>query len=198
MAVTTPSVPASGTAVQNSTGQNVDVAVTGGTITGIRVDYPTGQAPPVTAPAVPASTTPVTNTNAFPVAVAVTGGTVTVIAVNGTTQFTATGNTVIVPAGGTVAITYSVAPTWTWTAVLAGFSGTSIPSPSSVPLQGSALITLTYSVAPTWAWTDPLDLDPDPGYAQENTGPTYNEETDEAEPAHTEGGESGLGIGVEN
>jgi hypothetical protein len=197
MAVTTPSVPASGTAVQNTTGQNVDVTVTGGTITGIKVDYPTGQAPAVSTPAVPASTVTATNTNSFPVAVAVTGGTVTVIAVNGTTQFTATGNTAIVPAGGTIALTYSVAPTWTWTAVWAGFSGTSIPSPSSVPLPAMGFVTLTYSVAPTWAWADPLDLSPDPGPAQENLGP-YNEETDEPEPAHTEGGESGLGVGVEN
>ena len=196
MAVTTPAVPASGTALQNNTGQQVDVTVTGGTITGIRVDYPTGQVPAVTTPAVPASTVTATNTNSFPVAVAVSGGTVTVIAVNGSTQFTATGNTAIVPAGGTIAITYSVLPSWTWTAVVAGFSGTSIPSPSSVPYPPASFITLTYSVAPTWAFTDPLDLDVT-GQGQENLGP-FNEETDEPEPSHTEGGESGLGIGVEN
>jgi hypothetical protein len=196
MAVTTPTVPPSGTAVQNTTGQDVDVTVTGGTITGITV-LPQPQAvPTVATPAVPASTVTATNNNSFPVAVAISGGTVTVVAVNGTTQFTSTGVTAVVPAGGTIALTYSVAPTWTWSALFAGFSGTSIPSPSSVPLPPGGSITLTYSVAPTWAWTDPLDLSAS-GPAASNTG-ALNEETDEPEPAHTEGGESGLGIGVDN
>jgi hypothetical protein len=38
MAVTTPAMPASTVAVQNSTGQDVDVAITGGTITFVFVN----------------------------------------------------------------------------------------------------------------------------------------------------------------
>lgn len=72
-----------------------------------------GVAGALTPPAVPAST--VAATNAFGVAVLVTvrGGTVTVVSVGGTTIGT-TGGTFLVPAGSTIAITYSVAPTWTW------------------------------------------------------------------------------------
>jgi hypothetical protein len=194
VAVTTPAVPASGTAQLNSTGQDVDVAVTGGTITGIQVTA--ALQPAVVTPAVPSSTVTATNTNSFPVAVAVTGGTVTHVTVNGSDQFTGTGVTAVVPAGGTIAITYSVAPTWAWSALVAGFGGTSIPSPSSVPIPPGGSVTLTYSVAPTWAWTDPLDLAAS-GPAAENLGPV-SQTTDEPEPAHTEDGESGLGIGVEN
>lgn len=198
MAVTTPAVPASGTAVSNNTGQDIDVAVTGGTITGILSNYTPGQAVPViSTPAVAASTTPVTNTTGEYVAVAVSGGTVTVVAVNGTTQFTGTNVTAVVPPGGTIAITYSAAPTWTWTPVVDGFSGSAIPSPSSVQVVNGGSVTLVYSVAPTWAWSDPLNLEGSE-YATENTGPAYNEETDEPGPAHAEGGESGLGIGVDN
>jgi hypothetical protein len=65
-----------------------------------------------------------------------------------------------------------------------------------VPYPPASFVTLTYSVAPTWAFTDPLDVE-DVSPMGENLGP-FNEETDEPEPAHTEGGEPGLGIGVEN
>jgi hypothetical protein len=68
----------------------------------------------ITPPAVPATT--VTQANPYPYAIGVNviGGTVTVISINGA----ATGLTsglVYVPAGGNIAITYSAAPTWTWT-----------------------------------------------------------------------------------
>jgi hypothetical protein len=49
------------------------------------------------------------NNNAYPVNVSVTGGTVTVIAVNGTVTGLTSG-TFFVPAGGTLTITYTVAP----------------------------------------------------------------------------------------
>lgn len=68
-----------------------------------------------TSPAVPASGTAQNNTNAFPVTVYVTGGTVTAVAVNGTVTGL-TGGTFRVPAGGSITLTYSVAPTWVWIA----------------------------------------------------------------------------------
>lgn len=67
-----------------------------------------------TTPAVPASTTPVTNTTGVPATVVITGGTVTAVTVGGTSAGSGDG-TYVVPAGSTIAVTYSVAPTWTWT-----------------------------------------------------------------------------------
>lgn len=194
MAVTTPSVPATATPVANTTGQNVDVAVTGGTITGILV-APVPAYPAVLAPAIPSSTVAQANNTGLPAAVTVTGGTVTVIAVNGVSSGLTSG-TVVVPAGGTITLTYSVAPTWAWSTVLGGFSGTSIPSPSSVLLPPNATVQLNYSVAPTWAWTDPPDF-AEIGYAGENLNPV-NEISQQPLPAHTEGGETGLGDAVSN
>lgn len=202
MAVTTPSVPASGTAAANPTGQFLSATVTGGTITGITVGYGTNPAPVLpSTPAIPASTVPATNNNPYPVAVAITGGTVTVVAVNGVTQFTATGVTVIVPAGGTVAITYSVVPTsWTWTPVVGGFTGTSIPSPSSVLLPPGCTVTLTYSVAPTWAWTNPINESQTPGfqYPFNSATPTPNQYTNLPYPQHAQLAQTNLGTGVSN
>lgn len=65
-------------------------------------------------PAVPASTTPVTNTSPVAATVVVTGGTVTNVAVNGVTAGSGDG-TYTVPSGQAIAVTYSAAPTWTWT-----------------------------------------------------------------------------------
>jgi hypothetical protein len=64
-------------------------------------------------PAVPASTTPIQNPNPFPARVVISAGTVTAVAVNGVTVGTGDG-TYIVPTGGSIAVTYSVAPTWVW------------------------------------------------------------------------------------
>ena len=64
-------------------------------------------------PAVPATTVAYTNTSGVDCMVYVTGGTVTAIAVGGTaTGLTAGG--FHVPAGSTITLTYSVAPTWQW------------------------------------------------------------------------------------
>lgn len=198
MAVATPAVPATTVVQQNNTGQWVDCAVTGGTITGILVTGPTPLAPVVT-PAVPATTVTAANTNAFPVAVTVAanGATITAITVNGVASGLIVG-TVVVPAGGTVSISYTVAtPTWTWTALAAGFSGTSIPSPSSVPIPPGGAISLVYSVAPTWAWTDPLDPGYTGMYAQENLV-LISEISQLPWAAHAEGGETGLGVAISN
>jgi hypothetical protein len=64
-------------------------------------------------PTVPGSTTVLVNPYNVNASVFVTGGTVTVIAVNGVTTGQITGQ-FTVPAGGSIKLTYSVAPTWVW------------------------------------------------------------------------------------
>lgn len=64
-------------------------------------------------PAVPATTVAFQNTFWKRAAVNITGGTVTVIAVDGVTTGLTSG-TFIVPAGHTITLTYSVAPSWNW------------------------------------------------------------------------------------
>ena len=63
-----------------------------------------------------ATTVASVNPNPVPVNVTVTGGTVTVIAVNGITTGLTTG-TFLIPAAGSITITYSVAPSFTMTDV---------------------------------------------------------------------------------
>lgn len=67
-----------------------------------------------TSPTVPATATAVTNANAYAVQVSITGGTVSAIKVNGTSTGLTAGS-FVVPPGGTISLTYSVAPTWVWT-----------------------------------------------------------------------------------
>lgn len=68
-----------------------------------------------TAPTVPSSTTALQNPFWRDAAVVITGGTVTNITVDGATQLTATPGTVYVPSGRTITMTYTSAPTWSWT-----------------------------------------------------------------------------------
>lgn len=68
---------------------------------------------PATAPTLPASTTRLWNPFYRDAAVYVTGGTVSQIQVNGTATGTTSG-LVIVPTNGSIALTYSSAPSWTW------------------------------------------------------------------------------------
>lgn len=76
----------------------------------------TGTVAGVALPSVPASTTPLTNPYWRDVAVAVAGGTVTNVAIDG--QATGlTSGMFILPSGKTITLTYSVAPTMTWTAL---------------------------------------------------------------------------------
>lgn len=75
-----------------------------------------------TAPAVPASTVAAQNTSSQPYTVVVSGGTVTGVTVNGVVVGGGDG-TYVVPAFGSISLTYSVAPTWTWT-VIPGASAT--------------------------------------------------------------------------
>lgn len=194
MALTAPAVPASLTAQINNTGQYAVATVTGGTITGILV-LP-NPAQPLVAPAVPASTVQQVNNTGLPVAVTVTGGTVTVIAVSGVTSGLTAG-TVIIPAGGNIAITWSVLPTWTWQQAVGGFHGTAIPTPGSVPFPPASSITLVYSVAPTWAWSNP----PASGYTPFAPGENLLQGSQLLQlpyAAHAEGGLTGLAVAVSN
>lgn len=113
--------------------------------------WPQGALAGTTAPGVPASTTPVTNSNAWTVAVTITGGTLTAVTVNGA-QVGTTAGTYSVPAGQTISITYSVAPTWTWVPSgldAAGSGGTAFASAwpiltgTGVQFQNNGL---------TWLW----------------------------------------------
>ncbi len=69
-------------------------------------------------PAVPASTVAVQNVNSGVAQVVVTGGVVTVVTVNGVVVGSGDG-TYYVPAYGSIAVTYSVAPAWAWTSIAA-------------------------------------------------------------------------------
>lgn len=80
----------------------------------------------VTAPSVPASTVAIQNPYGNTAQVTLSGGTVTFINVapntaSGAGTFTQVGTTtpaqVLVPPGGWIKVTYSVAPTWTWTTI---------------------------------------------------------------------------------
>lgn len=110
-----------------------------GAANGATLDQGAGFSPP----SVPSSATPAANTSPLPATVVVSGGTLTNVSVNGVTAGTGDG-TYTVPSGGTIAVTYSVAPTWAWTLGSAwgaqaylqvtGFTGTSV----TVAVQDSA------------------------------------------------------------
>ena len=68
---------------------------------------------PLTAPGVPATTVAYTNPFGVACAVFITGGTVTAVAIGGTSTGLTSGM-FRVPAGQTIKLTYSSAPTWTW------------------------------------------------------------------------------------
>lgn len=100
----------------NGFGLEWGVALTAGlrTDTGAANGATLDQGAAFSTPSVPATTVPVTNTSPLPATVVVSGGTVSNVAVNGVTAGTGDG-TYTVPAGGTITLTYSAAPTWTWT-----------------------------------------------------------------------------------
>jgi len=116
-----------------------------------------------TTPAVPASTTPVTNTSPIAASVVISGGTVSAVYVNGVEAGTGDG-TYTVPSGQTISITYSVAPTWTWTLQtvygaqaylqVTGFTGTSVTATVQHAPDNSTWSTLAaftaMTAAPAW------------------------------------------------
>jgi hypothetical protein len=65
-------------------------------------------------PAIAASTVAVENTSDYTMWVEIAGGTVTVVKVDGVTIGARTSGMFLVRPGSTIAITYSVAPTWQW------------------------------------------------------------------------------------
>jgi hypothetical protein len=87
--------------------------------------------PAVAAPGVPLSTVAVTNNTGTVVSVVISGGTLTNVFVN-SVQVGTTAGTYLVPVSGTISITYSVAPTWTWALPLT--SGTISLGGLAIPL----------------------------------------------------------------
>lgn len=69
--------------------------------------------PSVVTPGVPASGTPVVSTYNYTVRVTIAAGPVTNVVVNGVSVGSANG-TYVIPAFGTITLTYTVAPTWNW------------------------------------------------------------------------------------
>lgn len=69
----------------------------------------------VSAPGFPLTTVPVTNTTGAPVFVDLSSGTVTEVYINSVSAGTTDGY-YLLPAGGTISVTYTGSPTWTWTA----------------------------------------------------------------------------------
>lgn len=70
----------------------------------------------VSTPSVPSSAVAQVSTYNFPVLVTITGGTMTNVTVNGSTVGTGAG-TYLLPASGSITMTYTVAPTWAWVLV---------------------------------------------------------------------------------
>jgi hypothetical protein len=76
------------------------------------MDFPAA----VTSPGVPLTTVPYVSTYNDPVLVTVIGGTGTNVSINGVLQGTFDG-TYVLPPLGTIILTYSAAPTWSWTKI---------------------------------------------------------------------------------
>jgi hypothetical protein len=127
----------------------------------------------ITAPAVPATGVAQYNNTGQPVTVTVSGGTVTAITVNGTATGLTSG-VILVPANGTIAITYSVLPTWTWAT---SSPGTIVVNSKLDPLQGASPQGATYGIAGqqflTWESQQPV-------YAITNGGTSVVSVLDEA------------------
>ena len=137
--ISQPALPASTVTAANTSGQTAQVTVTGGTVTSINVNgaqvatsspftasVPAGGTIAVTysvapawfwstmTPAMPASTVAVANNTGQDITVILSGGTVTHVTVNGTDRATASPANVMLPAGGSISLTYSAAPVWAW------------------------------------------------------------------------------------
>ena len=116
----------------------------------------------------------------------------------------ATALTYVVPAAGTIAISYTVAtPVWTWTALAYGASGNPLATlPLSYPVPPGCSITLVFtSTAPTWAWTNPVNTSYTPGYYANDSlaeGTGYNPYTVLQVPQHSTLAQTNLATGVAN
>jgi len=108
--------------------------------------------PAVSQPAMPASTVAAQNLNLFPVQVVISAGTLTAVTVNGINVGSGDG-TYIVPSGGAISVTYTIAPTWVWTAltsvpavadVYASSGGSVDPDFSAQILSGAAIPSVSF------------------------------------------------------
>lgn len=199
MTITAPTLPASGTPVLNNTGQQISLTITGGTVQSVLVAPQV--APVVATPAVPATTVTAPNNNSFPVQVVIgaNGATISAVTVNGSAVGAAAG-TYVVPAGGTISISYTVAtPTWVWSGLVAGISGNPLSSPQVTILPPGCTVTLVYTVVPTsWTWGNPITEGYSPGYYGSNTQANVNYNTQLPYPAHSQAGQSTLAAAVSN
>lgn len=162
-----PAVPASTVTTTNISGQTALVTIIGGTVTSVNVNgtqvatatsftatVPAGQTIAVTysaapswywstfTPAVPASTVAAVNSTGQDITVVLGGGTVTHVAVNGTDRATSSPANVMLPNGGSIVLTYSVAPVWAWMNFLnldlLDSLGTSYATANLVPATGAS------------------------------------------------------------
>jgi len=102
----------------------------------------------VSNPSFPLTTVPYVSTYAFPVLVTITGGTVTNVTVNGSTVGTGDG-TYVLPALGTITVTYTGSPAWTWTAVGTEHSALStLPTTDRIAsyLRGTTLLNPAFCI----------------------------------------------------
>jgi hypothetical protein len=100
--------------------------------------------PTVTSPGVPASGTPVVSTYNFTVRVTITGGTMTNVVVNGSSVGSGAG-TYVIPAFGSITLTYTVAPTWSWFSL--GTEHTALASIPSADVVCSYFQGVTFAVS---------------------------------------------------
>ena len=162
-----PALPASTVTTTNTSGQTAFVTIIGGTVTSVNVNgtqvatatsftatVPAGATIAVTysvapswywstfTPAVPASLTAVANNTGQDITVVLGGGTVTHVAVNGTDRATSSPANVMLPNGGSIVLTYSVAPVWSWLNFLnldlLDSLGTAYASNSTIPATGAS------------------------------------------------------------
>jgi hypothetical protein len=104
-----------------------------------------------TTPSVPLSGTPVANTSPLPATVVVSAGTGTNVAINGVPQGTFDGTYVVPPNGGTITLTYTVAPTWTWTYQTT--NGATCYLQAFAPFAGSTATVTVQSAPDNATWT---------------------------------------------
>src|SRR5215469_2964064 len=128
---------------QLTPGIRTDSAATNGT----SIDDSAG----ATTPGVPLSGTPVTNTSPLPSTVVVSGGTGTNVTINGVAQGTFDGTYVVPGNGGTITLTYSSAPTWTWTYQTT--NGATCYLQAFAPFAGSTATVTVQSAPDNSTWT---------------------------------------------
>ena len=192
-----PALPASPATISNTAGQSAQVTIIGGTVSSVNVPsggtqvatatnftatVPTGSTIGITysaaptsiwwstlTPAVPASGTAVLNSTGQDITVVLAAGTTTHITVGGTDRGTTTPAQVMLPAGQSITLTYSVAPVWAWL---------NFPDLVEADSLGTAYAQ-SNTVAPSGGT----------GYSPLNALPYA---------VHAEAGEPGLGVAVSN